>query len=198
LTLFFDQERVLACLALASQSKQGLNLLKSNESMQCIARIWDTLSAGCSCIVVGEGSTGAVAITQYVVRTKGTSVLVACIANILGLLANIALEQSGCIQVASLVSPHAIIHCFALEQALWSDAAKDISSSEMASHPNADILPAMLTCASSSSNACTLASQASALIANLCLNKTAASVYCTHAPLYVALDRARKSLNDSG
>lgn len=189
---------MLACLVLASQSKQGADLLRSNESMRCIARVWDVLSAGCSCVVVGEGSASMVTVTQYLLRTKGASVLVACIANVFGLLANIALEQSGCVQVAGLVSPHSIVHCFALEHALWTDAAKDISSSEMSSHPNADILPAMLTCASSSSNACTLASQASALLTNLCLNKTASSVYCTHAPLYVALDRARKSLNDSG
>lgn len=176
-----------------SQSKQGVALLRSDDSMPCIARVWDVLSACCGCIVRGEGSAGDTNIMQHVVRIKGTSVLVACLANILGLLANIALDQSGCVRVAGLISPQAVLDCLLLEQLLWSDAAAEISS-----HSNADILLAMLKCASSSSNGCTVASQASALLTNICLNKTASSVYCTYTPLLVALDQARKSLNDAG
>jgi hypothetical protein len=189
---------VLACLAVLSQCKQGVEMLRSDDSMSCIARVWDVLCIFCSCIVRGEGSEAAVAIAHHLLRVKGTAVVVACIANILGTLANIALEQSGCIRVAGLVSPHTILNCLEIERSLWSSSVSEINSSEMSSHPNADILPAMLMCASSSSNSCTIAGQASALLTNICLNKTASSVYCTCVPLLVALDQARKSLNDAG
>jgi len=106
--------------------------------------------------------------------------------------------QGGCVRVAGLVSPQAILDCLTLERSLWTNAASDIASSEMSSHPNSDILPAMLMCASSSSNACTVTSQASALLTNISLNKTASSVYCSYPPLLAALENARKSLNDSG
>ncbi len=192
------QERLLACLALMSQIKQGVDLLRSDDSMSCIARVWDALNVFCACVVRREGSTVTVAITQHLMRMKGTAVVVACIANILGMLANIALDQSGCVRVSGIVSPQAILDCLALELSLWNGAISEINSSEISSHPNADILPAMLICASSSSNACTVASQASALLTNMSLNKTACSAYCTHAPLLVALEQARKTINDAG
>jgi hypothetical protein len=176
-----------------SQSKQGGELLRTEDAMPCVARIWDVLSTCCGCIVRGEGSVGEIAVTQHAVRVKGTAVLVACIANILGVLANIALDQSGCIRICGLISPTAIMDCLALEQLLWSEAHAQISS-----HPNADILLAILKCASSSSNACTVASQASVLLTNISLTKTAASVYCTFSSLLVCLDQSRKSLNDAG
>jgi hypothetical protein len=189
---------VLASLALMSQSKQGADLLRSDDSMLCIARVWDVLSLLCGCVVRGEGSMATAAITQYLLRMKGTAIMVACVANILSLLANIALEQSGCVRVAGLVSPQALLDCLALERSLWNDAVAEVNSSEMASHPNADILLAILKCASSSSNACTLCSQASVLLTNICLNKTASSVYCWNVPLLDALELARKNLNDAG
>ena len=192
------QERVLACLALMSQIKQGVDLLRSDDAMSCIARVWDVLNVFCACVVRGEGSAVTSAITQHLMRMKGSAVIVACMANMLGTLANIALEQSGCVRVSGIVSPQAILDCLSLELSLWNSAISEINSSEMSSHPNADILPAMLTCASSSSNACTVASQASALLTNMSLNKTASSVYCTHAPLLVALEQARKTINDAG
>lgn len=189
---------MLASLALMSQSKQGVDLLRSDDSISCVARVWDVLSVLCGCVVRGDGSIATAAVSQHLLRMKGTAIVVACVANILSLLANIALEQSGCVRVAGLVSPQAIVDCLELERSLWNDAVSEVNSSEMASHPNADILPAMLKCASSSSNACTVASQASALLANICLNKTASSVYCSNAPLLTALELARKSLNDAG
>ena len=91
--LIIVQERVLACLALMSQCKQGMDVLRSDDSMLCVARVWDVLSACCGCIVRGEGGVGTASISQHLVSLKGTAVLVACMANILGTLANIALEQ---------------------------------------------------------------------------------------------------------
>jgi len=84
---------VLACLALLSQCKQGVDVLRCDDSMLCVARVWDVLSACCGCIVRGDGGSGAAAVSQHLVRVKGTAVLVACLANVLGMLANIALEQ---------------------------------------------------------------------------------------------------------
>jgi hypothetical protein len=176
-----------------SQSKQGVEMLRSDDAMPCIARIWDVLSVCCGCIVRCDGNAGEAAIAKHFLRTKGSAVLVACIANLLSVLANISLDQSGCLRVAALISPHSIIDCLALEQLLWSDASSEISSEN-----HGDIVLAILKCVSSSSNVCTVASQASVLLTNLCLNKTAASVYCFFSPLLVTLDQARKSLNDAG
>lgn len=173
-------------------------MLSSEESLPCIARVWDVLSACCACITRGEGNSATSTVVNELVRLKGAAVVVACAANLLGILANISLEQSGCLIVAGIVSPQGVLDCLTLERSFWSSVESEIRSSQFSTHPHADIFLSMLICAGSSSNSCTVACQASALLTNLCLNKTAASAYCSYAPLLLALDMARKSINDAG